>query len=135
MNKGLLKVGYSVDDLKNTPKFVFVWFHLFPNFGKCDCVWNIKQTSANHSTWPRYSKNIWYSAKTRGPIVGQIVVRYSTRPQVEYLYFGRLWLNPSILWLSFDSAWVTKLWDSPRRRTSSRDPALPEFDIKWISTY
>ena len=36
------------------------------------------QTSANNSTSPRRSKNIWYSAIIRGRIVGRIVVQYST---------------------------------------------------------
>ena len=46
----------------------------------------IKQTLANNSTPPRYSKNIRYSAIIWGRIVGQILVQYSTRPRVEYLY-------------------------------------------------
>ena len=51
----------------------------------------IYQTLANNSTLPRYSNNIRYSAIIRGRIVGRIVVPYSTRPWVEYLYFWRLW--------------------------------------------
>ena len=43
-----------------------------------------RQTSANNSTPPRYSKNIWYSGIIRGQIVGRIVAQYSTQPQVEY---------------------------------------------------
>ena len=42
------------------------------------------QNSGNNSTRSRYSKNIRYLANIRG----RIVVRYLTRPQVEYLYFG-----------------------------------------------
>ena len=52
---------------------------------------SLHQASANNSTSPCYSKNISYSANTWGQIVGRIVVRYSTRPQVEYLYFRQLW--------------------------------------------
>ena len=34
-----------------------------------------KQTSANYSTLPRYSKNIWYSAIIGGRIVAQYMSR------------------------------------------------------------
>ena len=51
-----------------------------------------KQISANNSTPPRYSKNIRYSAITRGRIVG----RYLTRDQVEYLYFRLIFKMSSI---------------------------------------
>ena len=49
------------------------------------------QISANNLTPLCYSKNNRYSAIIPGQIVGQEVVRYSTRPHVEYLYFRRIW--------------------------------------------
>ena len=50
---------------------------------------DLHKTSANNSTWSRYlKKKPLYLAIIQGPIVGLIVVRYSTRGRVEYLYFG-----------------------------------------------
>ena len=59
-------------------------------------------------TWSRYSKNIRYSANTRGRIVGQIVVRYSTRAIFKYQYFGQLWslmVKSSRINLSYSRFW------------------------------
>ena len=47
---------------------------------------NAGQTLANNSTPPGYLKIFQYSAIIRGRIVGRIVARYLTWPQVEYLY-------------------------------------------------
>ena len=99
---------------------------------------NIFQTSANNSTPPRYSKFFRYSAIIRG----RIVTQYSTRGRVEYLikrahtqkklvdwkevWTVRLCNKP---WATWQHTTVTKLWDSPRRWSSSRYPASPKFDI------
>ena len=32
---------------------------------------------------------------------------------------------------SFDTTKITKLLNSPRKRTSSRDPNSPKFDLQW----
>ena len=82
-NSGNLLVGLS---LVRFPKF---YYHKFSS----SRVFHWKgasQTSANNSTPPRYSKNIWYSAIIRGRI-GQIVAQYFTRPRVGYLYFRPIW--------------------------------------------
>ena len=48
-------------------------------FMKLRTLFGGRQTLANNSTPPRYSKNIHYSAINRGQIVGQIVAQYSTQ--------------------------------------------------------
>ena len=48
------------------------------------------------------------------------------------LEIEQLDLDPSILWLGFDSAWVTELWYSPRQWTSCQDPDLPKICIFMI---
>ena len=49
------------------------------------------QTSANNSNSPRYSKTSRWFGKHLCMNLWKKTLSYSTQPQVEYLYFGRLW--------------------------------------------